>query len=100
MSLFAWSTVLIISGLWLLKKAPSVHRRNILTGTLLNMEPAMGRAYGHIAGAAMHLLWLLTWIVLFGLFIRYQRSVGWQLGIGIVIWLIGTGNLIAHIAGS
>ena len=61
------------------------------------MEPSISRAMGHLFGEMANLLWLVSFLTLFALFTWYYRGVIWQVGVGFLIWLVGTVNIIMHL---
>ena len=93
--LFGYGSFLIITGFLNRQKDTSKHKKHILIGTLMLMEPGISRTLNHIVGQGTEPLWLLTYLVLFGLFIWFFKRINWQLGVGFVIWLAGLANFIA-----
>jgi len=73
----------------------SAHKFNIVFGSFLLLQPAWDRAAGHLFGR-VELEWFVLYILLFGLFIWYQKKLKWQIAIGFVIWAAGLTNVIMH----
>ncbi len=96
MALFGFATVLIVRGLSQRKSAPEEHKKNVLIGSFLLMEPGISRSIGHLFGEGSEGLWLLAYLMLFGTFVWYYKRVNWQIATGFGIWVIGTANIIVR----
>ena len=96
MALFVFATFLIVKGFLIRKQDPDSHKTNIIIGTFMLMEPGISRSLGHLFGKGSESIWLLTYLILFGAFVWHYRKIRWQIGVGFLIWLIGTANIIIN----
>ena len=97
MVLFVYATVLIVRGFLVRHRDSATHKANILIGTLFLMEPALSRTIGHLFGKGSEGIWLLSFLILFAVFIWQYRRIPWQLGIGCSLWILGTANIILKV---
>ena len=98
MALFCVGTLLIVQGFLARKTNTETHRTNIVFGSFLLMEPGISRAVGHLFGKDGQPIWLLTYLILFGMFVWYHRRIKWQVAVGFGTWLAGTVYLIVQMA--
>ena len=93
-ALFMFATFLIVSGFLIRNQDPERHKTNIIIGTFMLMEPGISRSIGHLFGKGSEPVWLLAYLILFGVFVWHYRKITWQIAIGFSIWLIGTVNIV------
>ncbi len=93
-TLFVFATFLIVKGFLIRNEDPEGHKTNIIIGTFMLMEPGISRSIGHLFGKGSEPVWLLAYLILFGVFVWQYRKITWQIAIGFGVWLIGTVNII------
>jgi len=93
-ALFMFATFLIVSAFLIRNRDSERHKTNIIIGTFMLMEPGISRSIGHLFGKGSEPVWLLAYLILFGVFVWYYRKITWQIAIGFAIWSIGTVNIV------
>lgn len=94
MALFVFATLMIVRGFLVRKQDAAAHKTSILVGTFMLIEPALSRSLSHLFGGETEGLWLLTYLVLFGLFVWFYKKINWQITTAFTVWLLGTANFI------
>ena len=98
LSMFLYGSLLIGQAFLIRNKDSDIHRANIMIGTLMLMEPGIGRALGHLIGKGSEPVWLLVYLILFAVFAWQFFRHKWRVAIGFLIWLVGVINFIANMA--
>ena len=93
-ALFVYSTCLYLDAFRVRAKNPERHKTSMIVGAFMLMEPAISRTTNHLFGKGSEGIWLLSYLILFGVFTWYFRKINWQLAFGFAIWLLGTANII------
>ena len=92
-SQYLFAIVLMIIGFVNRKSNPLTHKTNIIFGSFMLMQPAIDRAIEHLFDDIYVIVWLLTYFLIYSLFIWFFKGIKWQVAVGFIIWIIGLINL-------